>query len=164
MPAIRVNTDALQHAADTFATYGDDVQRQTNQLLSAWQELPDHWQGSAAQRAYHDLEGLISHLSALCERADNLRAGLLKAKQLFEQANMDGLNGLSLGRQEWTWVPRSYAGGDQGALTGGQLYLEDEFSYVSRFVSDQGPPPLSDGQNPLGATSQVADVVSQFLK
>lgn len=160
MPIIRINTDALQHVADTFATYGDNVQQQTNQLKSAWQDLPDHWQGSAAQRAYHDLEDLISRLNALGELADNLQAGLLEARQFFEQAGMNA----SLGGLEWTWGPRSYAGGDQGALTGGQLYLEDVLSNVSNFATDQSPPPLGDGQNLLGATSQISNVVNQFLK
>lgn len=164
MPITQAQTDDLQRMADSFGTYVNAVAAHVDQLLAAWQDLPAHWQGSAAQQAYYDIEALIGCARASCRLADELRAGLIEARQFFEQAGMNGLKNVSLGSQESKWVPRAYAGGDQGALTGGQITVEDVLSNVSRFATNQGPLPLGSGQSSLDAASQVSGAVNQLFK
>lgn len=156
MPQINVNTDLMQHMADHLGSYAEEMETRQGQLVTALHELPTYWQGHAGQAAQEELASLTTHVLASLELAKYLRQRLLKARQAFEQAGLAGLNSL-LDGQESTWVPRSYSGGDQGAITGEGVKVEEVLGNVERFADNEGPRPLApDAQrSALSAVSRM---------
>lgn len=135
--------------ADHLGRYREEMATRQDQLATAWEEVPTSWQGHCGQAAQEELALLLNRVSESLVMANSLRRRLLKAKHAFEQAGLAGLNGLSLGSLESSWVPRSSAGGDQGALTGPLIAGGDVLSKVGTFATNEGPPPVS-GDTPPG--------------
>lgn len=59
MSTIHVHPDALQHIINAFKKYSDDSFSQLTPLAQAWQQLPGHWQGNAAEIAFCFLERIM---------------------------------------------------------------------------------------------------------